>query len=96
MWIGRRLDGTVYGAWTVEQKSDNFHPRLENVDDNHPDVLGFKNRTRKKPVDEITPLKERAALLEAENLTLKADIALMQTEITTAKQRLVALEAKVT
>lgn len=96
MFIGRRPDGTVYGVWTVEQKSDEFHPGLENVDDNHPDVISFINRIPEKPVDEITTLKERVALLAAENLTLKADMASVQTEITAAKRRLVALEAKVT
>lgn len=41
MWIGRRLDTTVYGAWSTRQPDDADHPRQEEVTDSHPDLLSF-------------------------------------------------------
>ncbi len=41
MIIGRNLNGTIYGAWTSEQPNDADHPRMEEVADDHPDVVEF-------------------------------------------------------
>jgi len=41
MFIGRNLDNTLYGAWSVRQPDDTFHPRQEDVPDDHPDVVAF-------------------------------------------------------
>ena len=49
MWIGRRLDTTVYGAWSTRQPDDAYHPRQEEVADNHPDLIAFLSP--KPPMD---------------------------------------------
>ena len=49
MFIGRNLDGTLYGTWAVRQRDDAFHPRQEEVSDTHPDVVAF--HTPKPPID---------------------------------------------
>jgi hypothetical protein len=41
MFIGRNPDGTIYGVWTSRQPADKDHPGLEEVPDDHPDVLAF-------------------------------------------------------
>jgi hypothetical protein len=41
MFIGRRLDGTIYGAWSVRQADDADHPLQEEVANDHPDLLAF-------------------------------------------------------
>jgi hypothetical protein len=41
MFIGRNLDNSLYGAWTSLQANDAFHPRQEEVADDHPDLLAF-------------------------------------------------------
>lgn len=60
MFVGRRSDGTIYGCWTVKQPNDNDHPLMEELPDNHPDVVDF---LAPKPVipDPIDGL--RAALI---------------------------------
>lgn len=42
MFIGRNLDGSIYGTWTSQQREDADHPRLEELPDDHPDVLDFQ------------------------------------------------------
>lgn len=49
MWIGRRLDGSIYGAWTTKQTQDADHPGIEEVEDAHPDLVAF--RAPKPPID---------------------------------------------
>ena len=44
MFIGRRLDGTIYGAWTCKQPDDADHLGVEELSDNHPEVIAFINR----------------------------------------------------
>ncbi len=61
MWIGRNLDGSVYGLWTTKQPRDADHPRLEEVDETHPDVMAFRSRPR--PVRTNT-LEARVTALE--------------------------------
>ena len=49
MWICRRLDNSIFGAWTVKQADDEFHPRQEEVADDHPDLVAFL--APKPPID---------------------------------------------
>ena len=68
MLIGRRPDGTIYGAFATQQKPDDFHPGLEEVEDTHPEYVAFKNRRVGRvhfdPVAEIHALKLRITELE--------------------------------
>jgi hypothetical protein len=41
MFIGRRLDNSIYGAWSTRQHDDADHPRMEEVPDTHPDLVAF-------------------------------------------------------
>ena len=41
MFIGRRVDNSLYGCWAVRQPDDASHPRQEEVPDDHPDLLAF-------------------------------------------------------
>lgn len=41
MWIGRRLDNSIYGAWTMRQADDVHHPRQEEISDNDSELLAF-------------------------------------------------------
>ena len=49
MFIGRNLDNTLYGVWSVKQLDDAFHPRQEEVLDTHPDLVAFL--APKPPID---------------------------------------------
>jgi len=49
MWIGRRLDGSIYGVWSQKQPTDADHPRVEEVPDDHPDLVAFL--APKPPID---------------------------------------------
>ncbi len=49
MWIGRRVDNSIYGAWTVRQADDADHPRQEEVADDDPELLVFL--TPPPPID---------------------------------------------
>lgn len=51
MFIGRRPDGSIYGAWTSLQPNDEDHTRMEEVADDHPDLLVFL--TPKPPAGRI-------------------------------------------
>jgi len=44
MFVGRRPDGSIYGTWTSRQPDDADHPGMEELPDNHPDVVAFVNR----------------------------------------------------
>jgi len=57
MFIGRRLDGTIYGAWTQTQPQDEHHLGMEEVADNHPDYVAFRDRKLNRPAP-INPLVE--------------------------------------
>jgi hypothetical protein len=48
-FIGRRLDNSIYGVWSVPQPNDADHPRVEEVAEDHPDLVAF--RTPKPPID---------------------------------------------
>ena len=39
MYIGRKPDGTIYGVWSVKQPNDADHPGMEEVADDHPDLI---------------------------------------------------------
>lgn len=50
MHIGRRLDNSIYGCWTSRPANDADHPRVEEVADDHPDVVAFL--APKPPIDQ--------------------------------------------
>src|SRR6267142_4326044 len=41
MFIGRRVDRSIYGAWTCRQPNDADHQGQEEVADDHPDLIAF-------------------------------------------------------
>ena len=65
MFIGRRVDGSIYGAWTCRQPDDADHPGMEELPDNHPDVVAFVNRPQPVAVDKVAALEARIAALES-------------------------------
>ena len=44
MWVGRLPDGNIYGTWTCRQPDDADHLGIEELPDDHPDVVAFINR----------------------------------------------------
>lgn len=71
MFIGRRQDGSIYGTWTCPQPHDAHHPNIEDVPDNHPDVVAFQNRpitdtkaALRMAVDQATNLAELKEVLK--------------------------------
>lgn len=71
MFIGRTPGGAVYGAWSTLQPSDAAHSRIEEVSDNHPDLVAFKNR----------PLPAEALTAELLGRALKAKSLLTDSDI---------------
>lgn len=65
MFVGRREDGSIYGLWTVRQPKDADHPRMEELPDDHPDVVAFVNRPTPQAADKVAALEARVAALEA-------------------------------
>ena len=55
MFIGRRPDGSIYGTWMCRQPDDEYHLGMEELPDDHPDVVAFVNR----------PMSNRKAILQA-------------------------------
>ena len=47
MFIGRRADGTIYGVWSTKQPDDFNHQNIEEVPDDHPDLVAFLERAEK-------------------------------------------------
>jgi len=67
MFIGRKPNGDIYGAWTVHQPDDADHPGQKEVPDDDPDLLAF---LAPKPPKDETDLNSnqkdiRAAVLAA-------------------------------
>ena len=69
MFIGRNIDGTTYGTWTVVQPHDEHHSRMEEVPDNHPDVVAFMNRVS------LLASNSASNTLEAQLATLEARLS---------------------
>lgn len=67
-YIGRRLDGSIYGVWASEQPKDEFHTGMEHVAENHPDLIAFRNRPRPEFID---PRDTKMAELEARLVALE-------------------------
>ena len=65
MFVGRRPDGSIYGTWTSRQPDDADHPGMEELPDNHPDVVAFVNRPQPITVDKVAALETRIAALES-------------------------------
>jgi len=70
MYIGRRQDGTIYGAWTSKQQQDKDHKGMEEVVDDHPDLIEFM---RSKPMP-ITTIRQKFALLGIDIEELKTEL----------------------
>lgn len=68
MFIGRRLDGTIYGSWTSPQPNDEFHPRIEEVPDDHIEYVAFRDRPAPVRIDPINAL-----VAEINDLKLRID-----------------------
>ena len=72
MWVGRRLDNTVYGIWAREQPKDEFHTGIEELPDDHPDIVAFRNRPRPVAIDprdiKIAELEARITTVEGKTL----------------------------
>ena len=75
MFIGRRLDNSIYGCWTSRQKDDADHPRQEEMPDDHPELLAFINRPLSKPAtsldDLIGALKLKGVIVDADLVSTK-------------------------
>lgn len=69
MWIGRRPDNTIYGVWASKQVDDEFHTGMEEVSDDHPDLVAFRNRPRPVFID---PRDTKLAELEARLTALES------------------------
>ena len=65
MFVGRRPDGSIYGTWTSRQPDDADHPGMEELLDDHPDVVAFVNRPLPITVDKVAALETRIAALES-------------------------------
>ena len=65
MFVGRNASGSIYGTWTVEQPDDEFHPGMEELPDNHPDVVAFINRPRPVAQPDQRTLAIEALLVKA-------------------------------
>ena len=65
MFVGRRPDGSIYGTWTSRQPDDADHPGMEELLDDHPDVVAFVNRPQPVAVDKVAALEARIAALES-------------------------------
>lgn len=61
MFVGRNIDGSIYGTWTSPQPNDEFHPRVEELPDTHLDIIAFRNR----PVRVVESVEARLAALES-------------------------------
>ena len=64
MWVGRK-NGEIYGTWTCRQPDDADHPSMEELPDDHPDVVAFVNRPQPVAVDKVAALEARIAALES-------------------------------
>jgi hypothetical protein len=74
MFIGRRVDRSIYGCWTSKQPDDADHPGQEEIADNHPDLLAYltpKTRDPRLIADDIERdvAKQDAAILVLVNST---------------------------
>jgi len=63
MFVGRRPDGTIYGTWTCQQPQDADHAGIEEVADDHPDLVAFITRAASQP--KVPTLEARVVVLEA-------------------------------
>lgn len=49
MWIGRKPDSSIYGAWSSKPAQDADHQGVEEVADAHPELVAFL--APKPPID---------------------------------------------
>lgn len=64
MFVGRRLDTSIYGMWTSKQPIDADHLGMEELPDNHPDVIAFQNRIMPVSVDPLVAMQAKIDDLE--------------------------------
>lgn len=62
MFIGRRPDGTIYGCWSSRQPNDEDHSGIEEVADDHPDLVAFLAPTNQSLVAAIEAERDAALL----------------------------------
>jgi hypothetical protein len=86
MFIGRKLDGSVYGAWTQSQPNDEFHTGIEEVPDEHPDYVAFRDRKKNR----VRPPDPRDVQLAEQTVKL----AEQSTKLLDLETRLATLEKK--
>ena len=67
MFVGRRADGSIYGTWTCRQPSDADHHNLEELPDDHPDIIAFLNRPilTKRIVPELDAVMKDVAVSQS-------------------------------
>ena len=72
MFVGRRSNGAIYGVWTVPQPDDEFHTGIEELDEDHADVVTFTQRTLPASVDprdtKLDDLQARLEILESKSV----------------------------
>lgn len=84
MFIGRRPDGTIYGAWTCAQPQDADHPGVEEVADDHPDLVAFLEATKLPDLKAEVAGEERTRAAQFEELERKMSLGAPQAEINRA------------
>jgi hypothetical protein len=85
MFIGRKQDGRVYGCWSVRQPNDADHPGIEEVADNHPDVIAY---FAPRPGEDFK-FEGRWIALTQEELDAKKELELNNTFSVTRIQRMI-------
>ena len=98
MFIGRRIDGTIYGCWTTRQQDDEHHPRQEEVADDLPELLAFlvpKVPTAAKLIDAAFPQTGTARVLFEALYELANDVRVLKGQATITRAQLKSwLESK--
>ena len=65
MWVRRLPSGQIYGTWTCRQPNDADHLNIEELPDDHPEVVAYVNRPLPTRVDKVAALEARITALEA-------------------------------
>lgn len=76
MFIGRRQDGSIYGAWSTRQPDDADHSGMEEVADDHPDVIAFlapKVAQKQETVADLRAVLIAKGVITAQDVSAVAD-----------------------
>ncbi len=87
MFIGRRQDGSIYGAWRERQPEDADHPNMEEVSDDHPDLVAF---LAPKPPDPRIVKDEQERQEAKVDAQIQADLNMTPAEVNSAVDTLFA------